>query len=424
MPTADSSGSRGTSADATRRRVAAALRSVDDPQADTDVVASGLVGGVDVDGGSVNVETGLSELDPPAEDRVAAAIRTAVRDVDGVESVTLRTGLTASADATTVDQFDRVIAVASAKGGVGKSTVSAGLAAALAAEADVGLFDADVHGPNAPRLLDADGPVRSTDAGAPRPVAVPGTDGEIELMSVGLLRSETPLAWRGSMVHETVAQLYTETAWTADDTLVIDLPPGTGDVVLTTLDEVPVDGVVVVTTPFHASVVDTNRSVELFRDEGVPVLGAVINMAERECPSCGDRHDLFPEDGVDDLNVPVLAELPFTPSLQRTPDPGDPPEPMAALAAAVDEAAADPWTVDVPEGGVDLRDAPGRERHRLVRERFTDLNAGEPFHLVSDRDPRPVVEFLADLADEPTDAFDVDVERATPDAWILHTQKP
>jgi ATP-binding protein involved in chromosome partitioning len=313
--------------------------------------------------------------------------------------------------------------VASAKGGVGKSTVATTLACALAADDGVGLFDADLHGPNVPALLDVSGPVRADEEGNPRPVETGDDGAAIEVMSAGLLGSDHPLGWRGAMAHEAVSDLFADTAWAVDETLVVDLPPGMGDVVLTTLQEVPIDGVVVVTTPFETSVADTRRSVELFRDEGVPVLGAVVNMATFTCPSCGDTHPLFDDSG-DEFGAPVLAELAFDRELQTTAEPGSVPEDIVEMAATVRAAADDAWTVDPPEGTIDIRGTPAAERRERVRRAFTLLAPGEPFHLLSDRDPSPVVAFLAELADEPTAAFDVTVERRTPDDWLLSTTKP
>jgi len=157
------------------------------------------------------------------------------------------------------------------------------------------------------------------------------------------------------MAHDALDDLFANTAWRNDGVLVVDLPPGTGDVVLTTLREVPVDGMVVVTTPFHASVSDTARTVELFRDNGVPVLGAVVNMAEYVCDCCDEPNELFSDDAVGDLDAPVLAELPFTHDLQGTPEQGRVPAPMAELATAAEEAIETADEVDIPAGAQGTR---------------------------------------------------------------------
>jgi ATP-binding protein involved in chromosome partitioning len=406
-------------------RVEAQLRAVRDPQADVSVFEAGFVENVSVADGEVTIETDLTAVDGDTADSVVEAMLRAVDDVEGVDSVHVESTSPSSEGRSAVEAFDHVIAVASAKGGVGKSTTATHLACGLAADNDVALFDADIHGPNVPELLEVSGPIHSSAEGDPLPVRTEGLD----VMSVGLMEDGAPLAWRGAMAHDALEDLFTNTAWRNDDVLVIDLPPGTGDVVLTTLQEVPVDGVVVVTTPFHASVSDTGRTVELFRDNDVPVLGTVVNMAEYVCDCCGESNDLFAEaagpSGIDDLDTSVLARLPFTHDLQGTPEPGTVPDPIVSLADAVAEAAETAGEVDVPEGAVDIRGLAPQERKGRVRERFDDLGAGEAFVLVSDRDPTPVGPFLGQLADAPREAFDpFEIRRATPEAWVLRTVKP
>jgi ATP-binding protein involved in chromosome partitioning len=275
-----------------------------------------------------------------------------------------------------------------------------------------------------PELLSVSGPVHSDEDGNPIPVDAGG----LEVMSVGLLSSSAPLAWRGAMAHDALSELFEETAWDDPDTVVLDLPPGTGDVALTTLQEVPVDGVVFVTTPFHAAVSDTGRSIRLFEENDVPVLGVVSNMGEFVCEECGTPHDLFDgRDPIDALAVPVLAEIPFAPAMQETPAPapGGVPEHARALAAAVRDRLAEIWTVDVPEGAVDLRGVPAEQRRERVREGFQATDPGETFHLVSDRDPTPVRAFLADLVEEDDGGLDsFEVRRQNPETWLARTTRP
>ncbi|KAA9397974.1 DUF2249 domain-containing protein [Haloarcula sp. CBA1130] len=401
-------------------RIEAALRDVRDPNADLSVFDAGFVENIDVADGEVTIEADLTALDGQTSTQVVQAMLHAVDDVDGVDSVHVERTTPTSEGDTGVASFDHVVAVASAKGGVGKSTVATHLACALAAENDVALFDADIHGPNVPELLDVSGPVHSSEEGNPLPVRVGGMD----VMSVGLMESGAPLAWRGAMAHDALEDLFENTAWRNDEILVLDLPPGTGDVVLTTLQEVPVDGVVVVTTPFHASVSDTSRTVELFRDNDVPVLGTVVNMAEYVCDCCGEPNDLFTGDALADLDAEALAELPFSHDLQGTPAPGDVPDPVRDLGAAVSDALDTAGEVGV-DPTADIRELPPQERKDVVRERFTALDSGESFVLVSDRDPTPVGQFLGRLAEAPREAFDpFEVRRETPEAWVLETVKP
>jgi ATP-binding protein involved in chromosome partitioning len=179
-----------------------------------------------------------------------------------------------------------------------------------------------------------------------------------------------------------------------------------------------------VTTPFHASVSDTSRTVELFRDNDVPVLGTVVNMAEYVCDCCGEPNDLFTGDALGDLNAEVLTELPFSHELQGTPAPGNVPDAVSDLGDAVADALDTAGEVDV-DPTADIRGLPPQERKDLVREQFTALEGGDSFVLVSDRDPTPVGQFLGRLAEAPREAFDpFEVRRATPTDWVLETVKP
>ncbi|MUV51680.1 P-loop NTPase [Haloarcula sp. CBA1122] len=401
-------------------RIEAALRDVRDPNADLSVFDAGFVENIDAADGEVTIEADLTALDGQTSTQVVQAMLHAVDDVDGVDSVHVERTTPSSEGQAGVESFDHVVAVASAKGGVGKSTVATHLACALAADNDVALFDADIHGPNVPELLEVSGPVHSSEEGDPLPVRA----GDMDVMSVGLMESGAPLAWRGAMAHDALEDLFENTAWRNDEILVLDLPPGTGDVVLTTLQEVPVDGVVVVTTPFHASVSDTSRTVELFRDNDVPVLGTVVNMAEYVCDCCGEPNDLFTGDALSDLDAEVLADLPFSHDLQGTPAPGDVPSAVSDLGDAVSDALDTAGEVGV-DPTADIRGLPPQERKDLVREQFTALDSGESFVLVSDRDPTPVGQFLGRLAEAPREAFDpFEVRRATPSDWVLETVKP
>jgi ATP-binding protein involved in chromosome partitioning len=402
-------------------RVEAQLRAVRDPKAGVSVFEAGFVEDIAVEAREVTIETDLTALDGDTSTEVVQAMLRAVDDIDAVESVHVERTTPSAGDRSSVESFDHVVAVASAKGGVGKSTVATTLACDLAADHDTALFDADIHGPNVPNLLDVSGPVHSSEAGDPLPIRT----GDMDVMSIGLMEDGAPLAWRGAMAHDAVDDLFANTAWRNDDVLVVDLPPGTGDVVLTTLQEAPIDGVVVVTTPFHASVSDTARTVELFRDNDVPVLGTVVNMAEYVCDCCGEHNDLFAEDAMVDLDADVLAELPFDKALQDTPEPGSVPDPAAGLGEAVAGALETAGELSVPDHAVDIRGLPPQERKAAVRDAFGDLESGREFVLVSDRDPTPVGAFLGQLADAPRSAFDrFEVRRATPDDWVLETVRP
>ncbi|GCF15256.1 ATP-binding protein [Haloarcula mannanilytica] len=396
----------------TEDAVREALRTVSAPDGDGDVIAAGLVASVTVADGTVSVETALSGMDPATADALADRMRAAVLECSGVEQVRVNTDVAAPDHGTVVPGVDRIIVVASAKGGVGKTTVSTQLARGLAASGErVGLFDADVYGPNTPELLGIEGPLDSTDDGRAEPIEVDG----LQVVSVGLIANDEPMAWRGAMAHEAVEELLTDAAWDVD-TLVLDLPPGTGDIVLTTLQSFPVDGAVFVTTPFPTAASDTERSTALFREEGIPILGAVVNMAGFTCPTCGDEHAPFGSDP--DISTDVLAELPIDESLRSTE--GDVPAAFRDLGDDVREALPDNETVSVPETALDLRGVPDQARIEQVRVEFDALAPGESLHLLTDTRPGDVRGVLEDLTSVP---LRVATDRKGPGLWALQLSK-
>ncbi|MFB6155524.1 MAG: P-loop NTPase [Haloferacaceae archaeon] len=405
-----------------RDAVTAALGEVRDPEADADVLRSGAVDDVVVEGSSVTVEADLARVGTATgvvEDVLAAA-----RGVPGVESVHVEPAAADTTGRTSLAGVENVVAVASTKGGVGKTTVATNLACALAADREVGLFDADIFGPNAPELLGVRGPIVADEDDNPIPSEVAG----MEVLSVGLMTDGGPLAWRGAMAHDALSDLFANAQWGNTDAAVIDLPPGTSDVALTTLQEVRVDGVVFVTTPFHTSVEDTKRSLRLFRENGVPVLGVVVNMDGFVCEECGHPHDLFERGPLDDLDVPVLSRLPFSKDLQGDPRPGETPGAFADLAADVADALSDVERIELPEDPVDLRGEPPESRFELVSDAFAAAEPGADLHVVSDRDPTPAGDFLVDLAGEkgsPGEVFETFlVEQRGPEQWALRATLP
>jgi ATP-binding protein involved in chromosome partitioning len=411
---------------------------------DTDLAVADYVEEIDVAAGTVTVDASLDGLDPAAADELEAAIRGTILELPGVEAATVageahahdhgdahahdhhghggHAGHDAHAhdhdddcgdDCTCLDGVDRILAVASAKGGVGKTTVATQLARGLAATGEsVGLFDADVYGPNVPTLLSADGPMASTDDGRAKPIESDG----LQAASVGWIANDEPLAWRGAMAHEAVQDLLTDTAWDVD-TLVLDLPPGTGDIVLTTLQEIPVDGVVLVTTPFPTAASDTDRSATLFADQGVPVLGAVVNMAGFTCPTCGDEHAPFGHDP--EVEADVLAELPIDEDLREVDD--EPPGEFQELAGTVRERLVEARPFTVPESALDVRGIPDRARFEQVCAEFDACDPGEELYLVTEREPGPVADVLADETDSPEPA--VETMRRGPEEWAIRIEK-
>ena len=250
----------------------------------------------------------------------------------------------------------RIIAVASGKGGVGKSTTAVNLALALKARGlAVGLVDADVHGPSVPRLLGLKGQPKILAARTLEPMSAFG----ISAMSMGLLvDAAKAMIWRGPMVASAITQMLRDVAWGALDVLVVDMPPGTGDAQLTLAQSVPLDGAVIVSTPQDLALIDARRGVAMFRDVGVPILGIVENMSYFVCDQCDKRHAIFGSGGARveaaRLGVPLLGELPLDPAIRERSDLGlpilvaDPDGPVATLYAAIADAV---WRIidtDVP----------------------------------------------------------------------------
>lgn len=238
-----------------------------------------------------------------------------------------------------------VIAVASGKGGVGKSTVSANIALALAAEgANVGVLDADIYGPSQPHMMGLVGqqPV-SEDGKTLLPLRAHG----VQVMSIGaLVDADQPMVWRGPMVTSALSQLALQTQWQDLDYLIVDMPPGTGDIQLTLAQQIPVSGSVIVTTPQNIATLDARKGLQMFRKVSIPVLGVIENMATHVCSSCGHEDAIFGAGGAEtmtaDFDVPLLGQLPLDARIREQTDSGTPSvvaEPDSAIARAYREAA-------------------------------------------------------------------------------------
>ena len=302
------------------------LATVDDPQLDTDILSQGLVTDVGVEDDVVSVSMDLGAPHAPVADEIRRRVEAAF-ETRGVEAVV-------STDADTADRDDisplsdvkNVIAVASGKGGVGKSTVAVNLAASMAQRgARVGILDADVYGPNIPRMLDARERPDVTEDKRLLPVERHG----LSVMSMEFItEGDGPVIWRGPMVDKVITQLLDDVAWGALDYLVVDLPPGTGDTQLTLLQRVPLTGAVVVTTPQAVAVDDADRGMQMFSEYDTPVLGVVENMSGFVCPDCGAEHDVFNSGGgqalADSFDLPFLGSIPLDPEVRTRGDNGRP----------------------------------------------------------------------------------------------------
>ena len=316
------------------------LRHIMDPDLGRDIVSLGFVKDIRIQGGSVRFQLELTTPACPMKAHFKEACEAAVMALPGVEEVEVE--LTAQAprqqpSVATLERVDTVVAVSSCKGGVGKSTVAAHLARAMAAQGlKVALFDADVYGPSVPTLFNLHRPAIEVRDNLMVP---PECDG-VKLMSLGFLLGDAPAVLRGPLVSNYIQQVIAQTAWGDLDYLLIDLPPGTGDIQLTLVQLVPMDGAIIVTTPQALSLVDVARGILMFEKVSVPVLGIVENMASFTCDVCGQIHHPFGQSRNTlqaRFGLPTLAELPIAPHIAEPAHPDDDAA-IPAFARAVQQA--------------------------------------------------------------------------------------
>jgi ATP-binding protein involved in chromosome partitioning len=324
-------------AEAGREEVLKALARVIDPDSGKPIVEAGLVQGLLLKNGHVSFAIEVPAARGPTAEPLRRKAEAEVAALPGVLSVTAV--LTAHQDSARaaptpprhaapsgVPGVAAVIAVASGKGGVGKSTVAANLALALARLGlKTGLLDADIYGPSVPRLFDIREKPQSRDGKILEPIQKFG----IKTMSIGfLIREDEPMIWRGPMVTSALSQLLGDVAWAPLDVLVVDMPPGTGDAQLTMAQRVPLKGAVIVSTPQDLALVDARKGLAMFRKTQVPILGIVENMSVFVCPNCGHENHIFAHGGArrvaETLDVPFLGEIPLVPAIRETSDAGTP----------------------------------------------------------------------------------------------------
>jgi ATP-binding protein involved in chromosome partitioning len=311
--------------------VKSALAAVVDPNTNKDFVSSKAVKNIQVDGDSIALDI---ELGYPAKSQVApirAAVVNALRQLPGVGNVSVNVTSKILSHAVqrglkVMPNVKNIIAVASGKGGVGKSTTAVNLALALAAEgATVGLLDADIYGPSQPMMLGVSGRPISLDNKSMEPLENHG----VQVSSIGfLIDPDEPMVWRGPMVTQALHQLLEQTNWKNLDYLVVDMPPGTGDIQLTLAQKVPVTGAVIVTTPQDIALLDARKGLKMFEKVGIPILGVVENMSTHICSNCGHVEAIFGAGGgekmCNDFHVEFLGKLPLQLSIREQTDSGTP----------------------------------------------------------------------------------------------------
>ena len=323
-----------------REDVMNALRAVTEPIKGLDIVEAGLVRALTIKGADVRFVLEIDPVHAPKMEPVRVAAEQAVRNLSGVSRVTavmtahaapakppdLKPRHANKARPQKLPGVDRLIAVASGKGGVGKSTFSSNLAVALATEGrKVGLLDADVYGPSQPRILGISGRPASPDGKTILPLSSHG----VIMMSLGLLANEAEaVMWRGPMLMGALQQMLTKVQWGTLDTLLVDLPPGTGDVQMTLCQKFDVAGAIVVCTPQDIALLDARKGIDAFAKMDVPLIGLVENMSTYICPACGHEEHLFGHGGVSAeakrIGTPLLAELPLDIGLRLSADRGTP----------------------------------------------------------------------------------------------------
>jgi ATP-binding protein involved in chromosome partitioning len=308
-----------------------ALQGVTDPNTGRDFVSTKQLRNLKIDGGDVSFDV---ELGYPAKSQLPSlrkALVAAARTVPGVDNVSANLGWKIVAHSVQrgvqlLPKVKNIIAVASGKGGVGKSTTTVNLALALSAEgANVGILDADIYGPSQPMMMGIQGRPESEDGKTMDPMRNHG----VQVMSIGfLIDDDQAMIWRGPMATQALDQLLRQTNWSDLDYLLVDMPPGTGDIALTLSQKVPLTGAIIVTTPQDIALLDAKKGLTMFEKVGVPILGIVENMAVYSCPNCGHTEHIFGADGgkrmAAERGVDYLGALPLTTKIREQADSGIP----------------------------------------------------------------------------------------------------
>ena len=322
--------------------IKAALQTVLDPHTGQALVSASALKSLRINGTDVAVDIALPYPAQSQWPALRALVQAAVQGVPGAGAVTVSFSLQVQTHAVQrgvqlLPSVKNIVAVASGKGGVGKSTTAANLALALTAEgARVGLLDADIYGPSQPMMMGLSGHPESSDGKTMQPMVNHG----VQVMSIGfLVNPEDAMIWRGPMVTQALEQLLRQTLWSDLDYLIVDMPPGTGDIALTLSQRVPLTGAVIVTTPQDIALIDARKGIRMFEKVGVPILGLVENMAVHVCSQCGHAEHIFGQDGgrrmAAEHGMDYLGALPLAMSIRVQADGGVPTvvaEPQGELA--------------------------------------------------------------------------------------------
>jgi ATP-binding protein involved in chromosome partitioning len=308
-----------------------ALRRVVDPETGNDFVSTRQLRKLRVEGGQVSFDVELGYPAKSSFEALRRALSDAARSVEGVEGVAVNLSSKVVPHAVQrgvqlLPGVKNIVAVASGKGGVGKSTTAVNLALALAAEgASVGILDADIYGPSQPMMMGITGKPESSDGKTMEPMVNHG----IQVMSIGfLVAPDQAMVWRGPMATQALDQLLRQTSWRELDYLIVDMPPGTGDIQLTLSQRVPLTGAVIVTTPQDIALIDARKGIAMFQKVGVPILGVVENMAVHICENCGHVEHIFGAEGgrkiAAEYGIDYLGALPLKLSIREQADGGTP----------------------------------------------------------------------------------------------------
>ena len=315
----------------TPAQIESAIKQYIDPSLQQDLVSAKCIKNIAIEGDKATVDVVLGFPAKGVEAEIAEKVKEQVVGVDGISDATVNVSSkiephSAQKGVKPINGVKNIIAIASGKGGVGKSTTAVNLALALQAEgATVGILDADIYGPSQPRMLGVSDKPESKDGKSLEPLVGHG----IQSMSIGyLIEEETPMIWRGPMVTQALEQLLNDTQWKDVDYLIIDLPPGTGDIQLTLAQKVPVSGAVIVTTPQDIALLDARKALKMFEKVDVAVLGVVENMSIHICSNCGHEEHIFGQGGgqsmSDEYNVDFIGALPLDKQIREEVDGGKP----------------------------------------------------------------------------------------------------